>query len=312
MNIQQLEYILAVDKHRHFLKASESCYITQATLSAMIKKLEEELNVILFDRSKHPVQPTDIGKKIIEQAKVALREIYRIQDIIQEDSGEIKGELRVGIIPSLAPYLLPLFLKSFLDTYANVSLTINEYTTNEIQEKLKEGHIDVGILAVPLLDKELLEETLFYEEFLYYSDCDTLYKSKKYILPKDVDPNKLLLLEEGHCLRNQIINLCELRIKDTNSLKLNYQSGSIETLKRMVDLHMGCTILPELTTTTLNEEQKQKLNRFEEPRPVREIGLVTYRHFVKTKIIQALKKSILQSIPDTMLDKDSKEIINLK
>lgn len=312
MNIQQLEYIVAVDKHRHFLKASESCFITQATLSAMIKKMEEELNVILFDRSKHPVQPTDIGKKIIEQAKISLREINRIQDIIQEDKDEVKGELRIGIIPSLAPYLLPLFLKDFLNTYPNVSLTINEFTTNEIQEKLKESHIDVGILAVPLLNKDLMEETLFYEEFFYYSDNDLLSKSKKYILPQDIDPNNLILLEEGHCFRNQIINLCELRKKDVSNLKLDYQSGSIETIRRMVDLNMGCTILPELTMLMLNEEQKKKINHFEKPTPVREIGLVTYRHFTKVKLIQALKKNILLSIPETMLDKKCKTVIPLK
>lgn len=312
MNIQQLEYVLAVDKHRHFLKASESCFITQATLSAMIKKLEEELNVILFDRSKHPVEPTAIGKKIIEQAKISLREIYRIQDIINEDKDEIKGELRIGIIPSLAPYLLPLFIKNFLDTYKDVAVTINEYTTNEIQEKLIDGSLDVGILAIPLLNNDLKEEPLFYEEFFYYSNTEILSQSKKQILPKDVNPNNLLLLEEGHCFRTQIINLCELRKKDFTSLKLNYQSGSIETIRKMVDLNMGCTILPELTLSMLTLEQKKKLSRFEKPSPVREIGLVTHRHFIKEKLIKVLTDCILNSVPQSMLDKSCKTIIPLK
>ncbi|UWY28028.1 LysR substrate-binding domain-containing protein [Flavobacterium sp. TR2] len=312
MNIQQLEYVLAVDKHRHFLKASESCFITQATLSAMIKKLEEELNVILFDRNKHPVEPTAIGKKIIEQAKKSLREIYRIQDIINEEKDEVKGELRIGIIPSLAPYLLPLFIKQFLDTYQDVALTINEYTTSEIQEKLLEGSLDVGILAIPLLNNDLKESTLFYEEFFYYSNTDVLSKSKQHILPKDVNPNNLLLLEEGHCFRNQVFNLCELRKKDFTSLKLNYQSGSIETIRKMVDLNMGCTILPELTLSMLTTEQKQKLSRFEKPSPVREIGLVTHRHFIKEKLIKVLNNCILDAIPQSMLDKSCKTIIPLQ
>jgi len=312
MNIQQLEYIVALDKHRHFLKASEACFITQATLSGMIKKLEEELNVILFDRSKHPVQPTDIGKKIIGQAKIALQETNRIRDIISENTGEIKGELRIGIIPSLAPYLLPLFIQHFMETYKEVKLIVNELTTEKIKERLKEGHIDVAILAIPLLDKDLKEENLFYEEFYHYGKLNSSGKKKKYILPEDINMNELLLLEEGHCLRNQVINLCELRVKDNSALKLDYQSGSIETLKQMVDLNMGTTILPGLSVLTLTENQKSKISTFVSPFPVREIGLVYYRHFTKKSMIDALKKSILATIPETMLLKKDMCVIPVK
>ncbi|WP_409416685.1 LysR substrate-binding domain-containing protein [Flavobacterium sp. PS2] len=312
MNIQQLEYIVSLDKHRHFLKASEACFITQATLSGMIKKLEDELNVILFDRSKQPVRPTDIGMKIIEQAKIALQETNRIKEIIREETGEVRGDLRIGIIPSLAPYLLPLFIKDFMASYKEVKLVINELTTEKIQEKLKDGSIDVAILAIPLLDKGLKEETLFYEEFYHYGDLNAASAKKKYIVPEDINPNKLLLLEEGHCLRNQIVNLCELRTKGASDLKIDYQSGSIETLKQMVDLNMGTTILPELTVLALNKEQKNKISRFVSPYPVREIGLVYYNHFVKKRLIEALKKSILETIPDTMLLKKNMSIIPVK
>lgn len=303
MNIQQMEYIVALDKHRHFLKASEACFVTQATLSGMIKKLEEELNVILFDRSKQPVQPTDIGIKILTQARIALREIGRIKEIIDEESGEIRGDLRIGIIPSLAPYLLPLFIKHFTQTYPEVKLIINEYTTEKLKDKLKEGRIDVAILAIPLLDKELEEETLFYEEFYHYGTLNTLVDQKKFIVPTDIDLNKLLLLEEGHCLRNQIVNLCELKVKNTADLKIEYQSGSVESLKHMADLGIGSTILPELSLTTLTKQQKEKISSFVSPYPVREIGLVYYNHFVKKGLIEALKKSILRSVPEKMIQK---------
>jgi LysR family hydrogen peroxide-inducible transcriptional activator len=313
MNIQQLEYIVAVDKYRHFLKASEACYITQATLSGMIKKLEEELNVTLFDRSKHPVVPTDVGKKIVSQAKIALREINRIKEIVTEDSGEIKGDIKIGIIPSLAPYLLPLFISDFTDTYKDIKVIINEMTTEKIKQKLKEGFIDVAILALPLQDKELIEDTLFFEEFFHYGELNVNYdKKKKYILPEDINLNKLLLLEEGHCLRDQVLNLCELRVKDSRDLRIEYQSGSIETLKQMVDLNLGSTILPELSLLTLDAKQKEKLSSFSAPYPVREIGLVCYSNYVKKNLIKALKKCILDNVPDNVLTKKDICVVPIK
>ncbi|MFW0739859.1 LysR substrate-binding domain-containing protein [Flavobacterium sp. T12S277] len=312
MNIQQLEYIIAVDKYRHFLKASQACYITQATLSGMIKKLEEELNVVLFDRSKHPVVPTDVGKKIVAQAKIALRETNRIKEIVTEDSGDIKGVIKIGIIPSLAPYLLPLFIADFTNTYKDIKVIINEMTTEKIKQKLKEGFIDVAILALPMKDKELIEDTLFFEEFFHYGELNANSCKKKFILPKDINLNKLLLLEEGHCLRDQILNLCELRVKDSKDLRIEYQSGSIETLKLMVDLNLGSTILPELSLLTLDAKQKEKLNSFSAPSPVREIGLVCYSNYVKKNLIKALKKCILDAIPDKVLTKKDICIVPIK
>jgi LysR family transcriptional regulator, hydrogen peroxide-inducible genes activator len=312
MNIQQLEYLIALDKYRHFLKASQACFITQATLSGMIKKLEEELNVVLFDRSKQPVEPTDIGKMIIEQAKIALRQTNRIKEIVIEETGEIKGDLRIGIIPSLAPYLLPLFIRDFTEAYKNVRLVINELTTEKIKQKLKEGNIDVGILAIPLNDKDLVEDTLFYEEFYHYGELNIKSGKKKYILPEDINFNKLLLLEEGHCLRNQVLNLCELRVKYSGDLRIEYQSGSIETLKQMVDLKLGSTILPELSVLTLNSRQKDKIRSFSPPYPVREIGLAYYSHYVKKNLISALKKSIMENLPDRVLTKKNICVIPIK
>ncbi|MFD1604442.1 hydrogen peroxide-inducible genes activator [Flavobacterium artemisiae] len=304
MNIQQLDYIIAVDKYRHFLKAADACCVTQATLSGMIKKLEEELGAVLFDRSRQPVVPTETGVKIIDQAKIALRELNRIKEIIEQESGQIKGEIKIGIIPSLAPYLLPLFIHRFTDTYQDVKLVINEMTTEKITEKLKNRDIDVGILALPVEDKDLVAETLFYEEFFHYGALNgNSGKKKKFIMPKDIDINRLLLLEEGHCLRDQVLNLCELRIKSPTDLRIEYQSGSIETLRQMADLNLGSTILPELSLLNLNEKQADKLSSFAAPSPVREIGLVRSSHFIKSNIIEALKESITASLPESILRK---------
>ncbi|MEO8240084.1 MAG: LysR substrate-binding domain-containing protein [Flavobacterium sp.] len=208
---------------------------------------------------------------------------------------------------------LPLFISDFTNTYKDIKVIINEMTTEKIKQKLKEGFIDVAILALPLHDKELIEETLFYEEFYHYGELNiNSDKKKEFILPGDIDFNRLLLLEEGHCLRDQVLNLCELRVKDSKDLRIEYQSGSIETLKQMVDLKLGSTILPELSIFTLNEKQKEKLSSFSAPYPVREIGLVCYSNYVKKNVIEALKKCILDNIPDKILTKKNISVIPVK
>lgn len=214
MNLQQLEYIIAIDKYRHFVKAAEACFVTQATLSMMIKKLEEELEVKIFDRSKQPVVPTDIGEKIILQAKITLQHAQKIKELINEEQDKISGELRIGIIPTLAPYLLPLFLPSYLKNYPLVKIQISELTTEEIVQRLERNEIDAGILATPLENKILIEKPLFYEQFVVYASKEEQFRNKKYLLAEDIDVNRLWLLEEGHCLRSQVINLCELKSKE--------------------------------------------------------------------------------------------------
>ncbi len=312
MNLQQLTYIVALDKHRHFLRASEACFITQATLSSMVKKLEEELGVILFDRSKSPLQPTAIGRKIIDQAKMALREVEGIKMVIDAEKDQLRGDFRIGIIPSLAPYLLPLFIRDFTETHREVKLIVNELSTQELTKQLKDSEIDVAILAIPLLDNELREETLFYEELFHYGATMKTTQSKKLLAPKDIDFNKLLLLEEGHCFREQVLNLCELRQMNTADFPIEYRSGSLHALKQMVDLDIGSTILPELSLLTLSEEEKLKVNNFAPPYPVREIGLVYYHHFAKKSFMEALRKSILASIPKNILLKKNICILPVK
>ena len=239
MNIQHLQYVLAVDTHRHFAKAAEKCFVTQPTLSMMIRKLEDELGVKIFDRSKQPVVPTEAGEKVIAQAKMILQEVNRMEVIISELKGEIKGELKLGIIPTVAPYLLPLFLNSFLKKYPRLKIKITELTTRQIIERLRSHHLDAGILATPLNNDSLSEQPLYYEQFVVYASGDEKLMKKKFLLPGDIDPNHLWLLEEGHCLRSQVLNLCELRKKELENSNLEYEAGSIETLKKIVDFNNG-------------------------------------------------------------------------
>jgi LysR family hydrogen peroxide-inducible transcriptional activator len=311
MNFQQLEYILAVDQARHFVTAASMCHVTQATLSMMIRKLEEEIGVSIFDRSRVPVIPTEIGKKIIHQARIILAGRDKIHGIIHEEQQEIQGDLRVGIIPTLAPYLLPLFLNDFLSSYPRVTLQINELTTDEITQRLERHELDAAILAVPLHHKGLVEEHLFYEEFVLYAPASEQLMKKKYILPNDIDVNRLWLLEEGHCLREQVINLCELKNKERTMHQLDFAAGSIETLRRMVEINQGITILPSLALKFMTPSQQKNIRHFRRPAPVRQIGLVTYRYFIKEKLISAFRDTIMAHVPADMKKEMQREIIEI-
>lgn len=311
MNFQQLEYIVAVERHRHFVTAAEHCYVTQATLSMMIKKLEEELNTKIFDRSKQPVVPTETGAKVIEQAKVILKEAERLKGISESVQEAAVGELRVGIIPTLAPYLLPLFLEDFLKKHPKIKLQISELTTDVIIERIKHNQLDAGILAIPLSDPDLVEKPLFTEEFVIYSSQKLLAVKKKYLLPTDLDPDRLWLLEEGHCLRNQVINLCELKVNERNLHQFDLTASSIETLKKVVEMNEGITILPQLSLSGLSKKQVQNTRQFKPPVPVRKIGLVCFRYFVKEKLLAALSESIITTLPESMLSDKGKMIIEI-
>ncbi len=299
MTFTQLEYIIALDTHRHFAEAASQCYITQPTLSMQVQKLEEELGIKIFDRSKQPVLPTEPGKEIIMQARKILLERDVLSEMINAKKDIVTGELKIGIIPTLAPYLLPLFISSFTKKHDQVRLFINELTTNNIISNLRQGKIDAGILVTPLNEKGIKEDVLFYEEMLVYvSKNNSVYK-KNYVLPKDIDPEKLLLLQEGHCFRSQMIQLCELQ-KSKRHLQFEYEAGSFETLRRMVDLNNGITILPELATLDMSVQQKNHLRYFKQPAPVREVSIITYREHSKRKLIDELKKEILIAVPDKL------------
>ena len=309
MNLQQLEYVVAVDTYRHFGKAAEKCFVTQPTLSSMIQKLEDELGVRIFQRTEKPVLPTEIGKQIISQARVILQEIRRIQDIVHAHIGEIKGELKIGVLPTLAPYLLPLFLKDFVRIYKQVRITVTELLTEEILEGLKKGKIDAGLLVTPLHDKSIQINPLFYEEFVAYVSIHEEAYKRKHLDPKKIDASKLWLLEEGHCYRSQIMNLCHLRKASEQDKHFYYEAGSIETLKKMVERNEGITILPELALLYMNKTDKHMVRRFQKPVPVREVSMLTHRDFANHVLVDVLKKQILTIIPKHMLQAKQRMIV---
>lgn len=311
MNIQQLEYIIAVDRCRHFVQAAEQCFVTQATLSAMIIKLEEELGTKIFDRSRQPVIPTETGSRIIAQARIIVQESKQLQIIAQEQATTVSGELRIGIIPTLAPYLLPFFLKPFLAKYPGVKLQLHEMTTDEIIRRLEQQELDAGLMATPLANARLHETVLFYEPFVVFASSGDSVLRKKYVLPADIDVNRLWLLEEGHCFHSQVVNLCELRRQEKATHQLDFAAGSIETLKKIVTGNSGITILPALAVNGLSAKEKKQVRYFKTPAPVREISLVTWRHFVKGNMLNALKKTITANLPEELRSKKQQEVISL-
>ncbi|WP_291781434.1 LysR substrate-binding domain-containing protein [Cecembia sp.] len=298
MTIQQLEYIIAVDKYRHFGQAAESCFVTQPTLSAQVSKLEKELEVILFDRSKMPVITTEIGAQIIEQAKRVVSESKGIFELVAQLKGDISGLIKIGIIPTLAPYLLHRFIKSFLEKYPNVKLQVEETVTEDIIRKLKNDELDLGIVVTPLNENGLLEKPIFYEKFLAYMSKDHELLKKKQIGVKDLNTDDLWMLQQGHCFRDQVINLCNQ--SKFQKLNFHYESGSLEGLRNMVNQYTGITLLPELATLDLKEEEKSRLRRFEEEEPIREVSIILTRSFLKKKLVELLYKEIADSIPQDM------------
>jgi LysR family hydrogen peroxide-inducible transcriptional activator len=309
MTLTQLEYIVAVDTCRHFAQASEKCFVTQPTLSMQIQKLEEDLGVKIFDRTKQPVIPTEIGATIIAQARVVLREASMITQLIDDQKGSMSGELRIGIIPTLAPYLLPQLFRQMRTKYPQLNLVVKETITEEIINELKNNRLDCGLVVTPLHDPSIREDILFYEElFVYVSKQNALY-NKKYVLAADIDPNELWLLEEGHCFRSQVLNLCELQ--KNSDIHFKYETGNIETLKRMVDKSDGLTILPELAVKEFSPAQLKLVKRLQSPSPAREVSLVTHRDHVKMKHLKRLKDEVLQIVPKPMQKLQSKKVVEI-
>lgn len=309
MTLTQLEYLVSLDTHRHFLQAAEKCFVTQPTLSMQIQKLEEELDIKIFDRTKQPVIPTEIGARIIAQARVVLREAQIMTQLVNDQKDTLTGEIRLGIIPTLAPYLLPPLFKRIREKYPQLNLIIKETITEDVIQELKHNRLDCGLVVTPLQDPSIKEEVLFYEElFVYVSRKNSLY-DKKYVLANEINPDQLWLLEEGHCFRSQVLNLCELR--KSSDFHFQYETGNIETLKRMVDKSDGITILPELAVREFSKSQLKLVKRLKEPSPAREVSLVTHRDHIKTRLLQALKEEILTLVPKPMQKLQNKKVVEI-
>jgi LysR family hydrogen peroxide-inducible transcriptional activator len=282
---------LAVAEHKNFTLAAEKCFVTQPTLSMQIQKIEEELNVLIFDRSKKPIQLTDIGQKIVTQAKNIVNEAGKIKDIVEYQKGFIGGEFRLGIIPTITPTLLPMFLNNFIKKYPKVKLIIEELNTDEIMLRLKNGHLDAAIAATPLEDEKIKEIVLYYEPFVAYVPVNHSVSHKKEIEISDLNIDDILLLQDGHCFRDSVLNLCKNQdITTRNTFQL--ESGSFETLIKLADEGLGTTLLPYMHTLNLNESDKLKLRHFIEPKPAREVSLIYPKSELKIHIIDALRNTI--------------------
>jgi LysR family hydrogen peroxide-inducible transcriptional activator len=309
MNIQQLEYVIAVDNFRHFAKAAEMCCVTQPTLSMMIQKLEEELDVKIFDRTKHPVEPTSIGKQIIGQARIALKYCRQIREIVANEQQIAKGRFRLGIIPTIASYLVPALLHKQHTGCNEVELTLKETTTNQMIGDIVNGTLDGGVLAGPLKHPGLSEFPVYYEKFYaYVSPCDEAYKEKEIDLDK-VDINNLWLLENEHCLRGQIERLCKLKQNAGGGSFINYASGSIDTLIHVVDYNPGMTIIPEMHAMGLSEDKQENLRTFKNRTAVREVCVVVSTDYVRKTLLNIILEVIRSSVPKSMQDPALKKYV---
>ncbi len=312
MTITQLKYVLAVAEHQNFTKAAEHVFVTQPTLSMQIQKLEEELNILIFDRSKKPIVLTNIGEKIVTQARNIVNESMRMQDVVDQEKGFIGGEFKIGIIPTIMPTLLPMFLKNFTNKYPKVLLKIEELTTADIISKLNDGHLDAAIAATPLNQDKIKERVLYFEPFVGYVPENHRLFSKKKIDASDLDINDILLLEDGHCFRDGVINICKSLKNNNTGDSFQLESGSFETLIKLSNEGLGMTLLPYLNTLDVSEKQINHLRYFNDPSPAREVSLIYKKSELKMQIINALYDIISGVIRGAITFQDIKVISPLK
>jgi LysR family transcriptional regulator, hydrogen peroxide-inducible genes activator len=312
ITLTQLEYIVAVDTYRHFGKAAESCFITQPTLSMQIKKLEADLEIIIFDRSKQPLIPTDVGQRIIEQARIVLKQAEELNNIVKDHKNQVSGMLRIGIIPTLAPYLLPIFIGRYKRQYPNIYIKVVEQTTDEIISLLNKDLIDVGILVTPLKEDKIIEKPVFYEEMMIYVNPESKLHKKKEITLKDIATPEIWLLSDGHCFRDQVVNLCSFLGTVDSQLPFHFEAGSLETLMNIVDREGGITLIPELATLSMTEQKKDNVRSFSNLKPLREVSLIYSRHFAKHKLINLLWREIKDAIPQELQNEHRGTVVEWK
>ncbi len=311
--LTQLEYIAAVDTYRHFGQAAEKCMVTQPTLSMQIKKMEEELNIKIFDRTKHPIVPTEIGALIIEQARHVLRESKKIELIPKQYYQEISGRLHIGILPTISPYLLPLVIGKIRKQHPGIQLHIKELTTSEMIEGLNKDQLDVGILSTPLHEENIQESVLFYEEIKVYTHFNHPLRLKNSLNPQDIaERQDMWMLTDGNCFKDQVVNFCNRFLSQEHKEQIKYESGSIETLKKLVDTEGGFTFIPELAALELPVRHLNRILSFDSPPPIREISLCYIRNHSKKDLLEILHNHICNSIPEEMLLKSRGTIVEWK
>jgi LysR family transcriptional regulator, hydrogen peroxide-inducible genes activator len=304
MTITQLEYIVALAEHQNFSKAADFCCVSQPSLSMQIQKLEEELNVVIFNRKAKPICPSPQGEEILQTARRILVDAKSILSLSKGWSADVSGSVSIGVIPTIAPYLIPKFLSKFQKSFPHLSIRIAETTTENIKKELKAGKLDIGILVTPL-NEEFIEIPLYYEElFLYSNACNSLGE-----IDKILDPEKLWLLEEGHCLSNQVNSICNMQNRQHVESRIAYDTGSLETIVRLAEDGNGQTIIPQMLINYLDPTNQNKVFDLPSPSPVREISIVHTNQYTRKGIIQAFKKAILAEIPEEWLKLTGRSII---
>ena len=291
MTITQLKYCIALAEHRNFTVAAEKCFVTQPTLSMQVQKLEEELDILIFDRSQKPIALTAVGEKIINQAVQIVAESERMQDIVDQEKGYVGGVFRLGIIPTVMPTLLPMFLRNTTNKYPDLQLQIEELNTDQLLDKIREGELDAAIAATPLEEDKILESVLYYEPFMAYVPPTTTLHQKNELTAEDLSEKNILLLEDGHCFRNNVLNLCPSKTEQENK-NFAIKSGSFETLVHLANEGLGITLLPYLHSKTMTDKDQKNLRNFLAPAPARAISLVYHEKKLKLHIIDALHQVI--------------------
>ena len=294
MTIIQLEYLLAVANCGSFSQAAEHCFVTQPSLSMQVKSLEEELGVVLLDRTKKPVVPTEAGEVVLEQIRETLRSFNFIREAVQELKGETAGKLRLGVIPTIAPYLMHRFMPTFVKEYPKVELEISEMKTADIVEALKKDRLDAALVAGGTCGEGIQEHDLFNDRFwLYVSPENPLYERSN-IRIEDIDLKDLVILSAGNCMRDQIIELCQAKRQMPSHF--SFESGSLETLMRIVDCTQSLTIIPEMAIDFIPENRRDRVKQLAKGATSRKISVAVRRTYVKGSIIKALNETILRCV----------------
>ena len=298
MTLQQMEYIVAVDKYRHFAKAAESCGVSQSTLSSLIQKLEYELDITIFDRSSHPVRPTAVGEEILSRAKMLLFNAAQVRELVAVRKGESVGQVSLGITSTVAPYLLPKMFKYLSVHHPDIQLRVEEARVTSIISRLERGEIDVALLATPLNNSELLEIPVYRERLLAYVSKGTPLYEAENLSTNKLPVESVWVLREGYCPARGVFPFC----KNDSERRAVYEAGSVETLIKIVDENGGYAIIPELHVSLLRKCQQANVRPLTDPEPMREIALVVHRNFVRERLLNILADAIMTIIPPAMLN----------
>ena len=303
MTLQQMEYIVAVDKYRHFAKAAESCGISQSTLSSLVQKLEIELDVTIFDRNSHPVKPTAVGEEIISRAKLLLFNAAQVKELVATRKGESVGKVSLGITSTVAPYLLPKMLKYLSVNHPDIELHVEEARVSTLVSQLERGELDIALLATPLNNDDLLEIPVYQERLMAYVSPDEPIYNDPDLQTGRLPVESVWVLREGYCPNRGVFPFCNYRAEH----QAVYEAGSVETLIKIVDENGGYAIIPELHVPLLRKCQQANVRVLTNPEPSREIAFVVHRNFVRERLLNILADAIRTVIPPAMINKRLKK-----